>query len=496
MLNQSAFIGGVSQVEITTDDFESSVVIDLNLDFQVLDFTEDIFKTSMSGTIVINNASGWDGILGGVQGTEWITLSFVPVTSEDGQINFKGGTQRFKVYKVNQTTDKLNRFTSYIFHFTTYQFLVDSLKFEGHLSNKHIGPISTESKSESGSLTNQDYGLVNKIFDVAGFELDIGQQNTDPIDIEPTGNWINYIPSYLDDRNTPDSTSRGYYLNRGVAGINNNDENQDARPKKVFELLDDLAENAVSKENPNAANFFVWNDMKGWHFRSIDSYLRGRENEVDKVYRYDISNSEDESARIIELNSIQQVDFMDLLNKQALSSKIVYYELNPDNDFASYYATLPANLGGLQKVIGPNGLDSSIGNTAIETQAIIEGSIEYDYLKDKDKWNSVETYPLIRSNEKQFTEYTKPSFLEVPPVYMQQGIGNSSWHNSSSYDLNNTWYGWSNSSYRTVNSFYQTNPDDFFRTKFARQMDLPGDKFRVVHDNIKMAYHRFSQGIL
>lgn len=486
MLDQSAFIGGVSQVEITTDDFETSVVVDLNLDFEGLDFTEDIFSTSMSGRIILNNTSGWDGKLKGVQGTEWITLSFSPKTNKNGEQEFKGSTQRFKVYKVNQSTDRVNRFTSYIFYFTTYQFLVDSLKFEGHLSNKHIGPISTE--SESGSLTNQDYGLVNKIFDVAGFELDISRENTNPIDIESTGNWINYIPSYLDDRNTPESTRRGYYLNRDVAGINNNDENQDARPKKVFELLGELAENAVSKENPNAANFFVWHDLLGWHFRSIDSYLRDRNEEVDKVYTYDISNPNGtgEETRIIELNSIQQVDFMDLLNKQALSSKVVYYELNPDNEFASYYATLPANLGGLQKVIGPNGLDSSLGNTAIETQAIIEGSIEYDYLKDKDKWNSVETYPLIRSSEKQFSKYTQPSFLEVPPVYMQQGIGNSSWYNSSSYDLDNTWYGWYNSSYRTVNSFYQTNPDDFFRTKFARQMDLPGDKFRVVHDNIKM----------
>ena len=491
-MSNSAFKGGISQVEIGTDDSVigngSSVVVDTNRDILALDFSEDMFRNSMSGAIAIANVTGWDGQLGGVQGTEWVTITFNAKQYVDGEEKPYTVTQRFKVYKVVEKQDETNQLTVYIFHFTTYQFLIDSLKFEDHLSNRHIGPIASQSGEGTGSLTNQDYGLVNKIFDVAGFELDIGTQDEDPLDIEPTANWINYVPGYLDDRNTPDVMGEGYFLGIDTQGIYNNSENSEARPRKVFELLNELAENAVAQENSNAANFFVWHDLKGWHFRSVDSYLRGREQEVDQVYSYDISgpNSDSEVTRIIELNVLKQVDYMDLLNKQALSSKVVYYELNPEEPFAAYYATLPSSLGGLQKVIGPSGLDSSIGNTVIEQQAVVEGSLEYDYLKDRDKWNSVETYPIIRSEDKQFTNYTKPSFLEVPPIYMAQGIGRNSWFGTSSYDLNADWYGWYNSSYRTINSFYQTNPHEFFKTKFARQSDLSGEKFRIVHDDIKL----------
>ena len=493
-MEQSAFKGGISGVIIGSDNSVvgqgTSVSIDVNQDMIGVDFSEDMFRNSMSGVIVIDNTTGWDVKLDGVQGTEWITISFNCNEYIDGEKKPYSITQRFKVYKVTQSIDPTNQLTTYVFNFTTYQFLIDSLKFETHLNYKHIGPISTEPNNSNGNLTDQDYGLVNKIFDTAGFDLDMNNTSGKGLlDIEPTSNWINHVPSYLDDRNNPDYLgSSDWSYNNSLSGMHNNNENGEARPRKIFELLNELAENSVSQENPNAANFFTWHDLTGWHFRSIDSYLRNRENEVDKTYTYDISgnNSDEEVTRIIDLNVIRQVDFMDLLNKQALSSKVIYYELNPDNDFASYYATLPAALGGLQKVIGPNGLDDSIGNTVIEAQAVIEESLEYDYLKDYDKWSSVEQYPLIRSDENQYTKYTQPSFLEIPPVYLQEGIGKSSWFNSSPYDLNNNQYAYSNSSSYTRHSFDQTNPHEFFKTKFARQSDLSGEKFRIVHDKIKL----------
>ncbi len=202
-MSNSAFKGGISQVEIGTDNSVvgegSSVVVDINRDVLAVDFSEDMFRNSMSGVVAVANVSGWDGELGGVQGTEWVTISFNAKQYVDGEEKPYSITQRFKVYKVTERADETNQLTVYVFHFTTYQFLIDSLKFEDHLSNRHIGPISTQSGQNTGSLTNQDYGLVNKIFDVAGFELDVGVQDEDPIDIEPTGNWINYVPGYLDD---------------------------------------------------------------------------------------------------------------------------------------------------------------------------------------------------------------------------------------------------------------------------------------------------------
>ena len=79
-MEQSAFKGGISGVIIGSDNSVvgqgTSVSIDVNQDMIGVDFSEDMFRNSMSGTVVINNTTGWDAKLDGVQGTEWITFSF------------------------------------------------------------------------------------------------------------------------------------------------------------------------------------------------------------------------------------------------------------------------------------------------------------------------------------------------------------------------------------------------------------------------------------
>jgi hypothetical protein len=494
----TVFEGGISAIKIGTDNsvIGQGTIVDVSVssDLIGLDFTEDMFRSSLSGSIVLSNASGWDLELGGIQGTEWLTLVF---DSEEYDINGEAKPyqieQRFKIYKVSQSISETNEVTLYSLYFTTYQFLIDSVKFERHLNNNHIGPIATNSSDQTGgSLVDQDYGLVNKIFDSAGFEYDInvtGNSNIPVLDIEETNNWINFIPSYLDNRDTPDTLDESYLYNRRTSQTRGNDTQKDARPKKVFELLSELAENSVSKENPNAANYFIWNDLVGWHFRSVDSFLRGREGEVDRIYSYSPvtpnTPPSGEINTIINLNVIKQVNFLDLLNKQALSSKVIYYEMNPDNEFSQYYLTLPSALTGLQKVLGPAGIDNSIGNTVVENEAVIEGELSYDYLLDYDKWSKVEDYPLIQGFENQYTDYTLPSFLEVPPAYLADGIGKSSWFGSSSYDLNNEYYNFYQNMHRTSDSFAVTNPHEYFKTKFLRQTELSGFNFRIVHDEIK-----------
>ena len=498
----SAFSGGIKSIVIGTDNSVigsgNSVSIPLE-DLIGLDFTEDMFRSSISGTLVVGSQTAWDAKLGGVQGTEWVTFTFNSTEYEyDDNGKLVGSspytiTQRFKVYKISQSLSEANTYTTYTIHFTTYQFLVDSVKFEKHLNNNHIGPISTDYNEENREqYGNQDYGFVNKIFDAAGFDLDVtinDKNGTPALDIEATSNWINWIPSYMDDRNTTDVLADSYAY--GSTNVLRNDRTQkDARPKKIFEVLNELAENAVSKENPNASNFFVWNDLKGWHFRSVDSFLRDREGEVDRVYTYEISDTSvpdgKEITRIIDLSVIKQVDFMNLLHQQALSSKVIYYELNPDNPFAAYYLTLPPALMGLQRVIGPAGIDNSVSNTLIETQAIYESGLSYDYILDYDKWAKVEQYPLIQGFENQYTDYTLPSFLEVPPKYLTEPIGNKSWFGSSPYDYNQDVFNYTYYSHQTLYNFDVTNPHEYFKTTFLRQTELSGEKFRIVHDNIKM----------
>ena len=459
----SVYEGGISKIVIgvdgsAADGFSSraaedsgpstEVEIQFDVDLVSLDFTEDMYTNSMLGSIFLSNKTGWDAELGSVNGTEWITITFKSQTftgeGDNKTLVPVENEQRFKVYKVSNTVSEAGTYSTYALAFCSYQLLIDNPKLERHLSDKHIGPIGTK-KTGLSEFTNQDYGFVNKIFDHIQADADVsitgtvdtndGQEqiNVPVIDVEETANWINFIPSYLDNRNTENILDRYWRYGNWRDGGNRTDDSRDSRPRKVLDTLNELAENAVAKENVNASNFFVWQDLRGWHFRSVDSYLRDRqgEDDVDRTYSYDITNADvsesREIDRIIDLQVMKQVDFMDLLNVQALSSKIIYYELNPDNQFSSYYMTLPENLLGATRVIGPNGFQDGVGETLVEQQALEESALSYDYLLDYEKWSKVESYPLLQDIEEQYTDYSFPSFLESPPAYAGNGIGNSSW---------------------------------------------------------------------
>ena len=517
----SVYEGGISKIVIEVDGSVGSgfssraakdsgpskkVEIEFDIDLISLDFTEDMYTNSMLGIIFLSNRTGWDGELGSVNGTEWITITFKSQaftgTGKNKTLIPVENEQRFKVYKVSNTVSEAGTFSTYGLAFCSYQLLIDNPKLERHLSDQHIGPIGTE-KTGLSEFTNQDYGFVNKIFDHMQADADVSIRGTidgtegeeevtiPVIDVEETANWINYVPSYLDNRSSENVMDEYWRYGNFRAGQGDS-QKTDNRPKKVFDTLNELAENAVAKENTNASNFFVWQDLRGWHFRSVDSYLRDRQNkdDVDRIYSYDITNEDvpesTEIDRIIDLQVIKQVDFMDLLNVQALSSKIVYYELNPENDFASYYMTLPENLLGTTRVIGPNGFQDSVGETLIEQEALLESALSYDYLLDYEKWSKVEAYPLIQDIEEQYTDYSFPSFLETPPAYANVGPGNDSWFSSAPYDENDLTYRWYNQNrIGTEMSFRVNNRAEFFKQKFLRQTTLEGSKFRTVHDKIK-----------
>ena len=507
-----AFEGGVSSIVFSQDVSAvgekkgTQVELSLNDDLVSFDFSEDMFGTTISGSLIVTDSSGWIGKLGGLLGTEWITVTF---DSQEYSYDDSGRlretkpytiTHSFKIYKVTSATSESNNMVTYGINFTSYQYLIDSVKFEKHLNVKHIGPIATNSSEQTGgSLVDQDYGLVNKIFDSAGFEYDIStsatQTNVPILDVEETHNWVNFIPSYLDNRNTDSVLDQDYGWNNFIPG----QSQKDSRPKSIFELLNELAVNSVAKENKNAANYLCWGDLRGWHFRSIDSYLR-KENigRLDRSYTHSITNAASpirgETTRIVDLEVLKQVDYMDLINKQALSSEVIYYELNPDNEYAAYYLNLPTGMQGLQKVIGPSGLSDSIGRTIIDTQAVIQSGLSYDYLLDYNKWSRVEEYPILPDKNNLYTQYTDPSFLEIPPQFLHEGIGNTSWLGSqpmadrsgSSIESNFDQYsGRRQGDFGLLSSFRVANPQEYFRTKFLRQSTLEGSKFRTVHDKIK-----------
>ena len=100
--------------------------------------------------------------------------------------------------------------------------------------------------------------------------------------------------------------------------------------QRPFELIGQLAENAINKDNPNAVNFYFWQGIdKKWNFRSIESLIQNKE--IFQTYRGGaISGNENEKSRIINIANIRYNDLLSLQNNGGLASTMRFYRPRPD----------------------------------------------------------------------------------------------------------------------------------------------------------------------
>lgn len=96
----------------------------------------------------------------------------------------------------------------------------------------------------------------------------------------------------------------------------------------IGKLIEQAAENAVDASNPNAVNFFYWQNFENWNFKSIEQLSK---QSVEKTFSAApaIAASEDSEAskiiqRIIKPPTSTTLNEMDLLDSGALFSTMVY----------------------------------------------------------------------------------------------------------------------------------------------------------------------------
>lgn len=148
------------------------------------------------------------------------------------------------------------------------------------------------------------------------------------------------------------------------------------KPPRVSQLFQMLAENAVDDVNNNAVNFFFWQDLDGWNFRSIESINRAYQ-QVKEIKTFKISPFFNDAETIqslksgsndeIHVSSYEETDFFDLLRSYAFGSLYTFVEPKYSEDPYGRY---------------------------LDTQdSLIYQDIYYDYTEDGDRWLKIDGEP-------------------------------------------------------------------------------------------------------
>ena len=132
----------------------------------------------------------------------------------------------------------------------------------------------------------------------------------------------------------------------------------------LIQLMNDLAENAVSVNNPYAVNYLFWQDMKRWRFRSIDSLIEEQKNPVAE---YEVTMQAEKNA-LFGFHLGSEASHLHHLKNGAYKS---YYELIKPSFDDPYFEYIDF---------------SSMHSNEI---------VSYNYHDDHDKWKKIEEYPLI-----------------------------------------------------------------------------------------------------
>lgn len=381
-----------------------------------LAITEGLFEASVIGRLIIRdiNSTSEQINFGGFEDI------IIKIESPDIPDSYK--SLKFKVYNVKSVGDQIegnnidpkSNITSIKLEilFTSYEhYLLNYKEFEpiaGLTGADIISPIATSEDSDTEII-----GLVNLLesrYFKTGKDSSTTQQ---PMFIEGTYNWIWYKQNQL---MYPWSK-----LNR---------------PIKVSQLMQYLAENAVSETNQYACNFLFWQDLDRWNFRSIESLLS------EPLARVYISSSFPTKTRnIYDLQIINESNYLRLFESNAFSGKYYLVEPKWDEPYREY-------------------LDYNDSHTIKE--------IDYDYFRDYNKWKKVEKYPLIDTDVK-----TKPTVSNIV-------TDNLSGYFEPSYANRQKQVAWEHHGY----TFTNRDGSNTWQPMFD-QIELDGEICRIIQKEVK-----------
>jgi hypothetical protein len=388
-----------------------------NLMYRSMALTESLFEASVFGKMLIRDL---DSTMEQIQfsGYEQLVIKL-----ENPDIIGSYKSLRFMIYNVTVAGDQIAnnvleesvnitdnlieiQFCSYEHYLLTYK---QFQELAGLTGADIVAKIASDPKSEEpGSI-----GLVNAINQhlfKTGKDSFTTQKE---MYIEPTKNWIWY------------KQNQSLYP---WAKLN--------RPIKAAQLMQYLAEYAVSADNPYACNFLFWQDLDRWNFRSIESLLK---EPVEKVYTSSFFPMF--SSTIYNLDIVSESNYLRLFEGNAFAGKYYLVEPQWDQPYREF-------------------LDFSEAHSVRE--------ITYDYFRDYKKWKHVEKYPMLDSNVN-----TKPTTNNI----VNDAI---SGYFSPSYSNRENRTEWEHHGYTYSNRDGKITWQPMFD-----QTDLDGETCRIIQKGIK-----------
>lgn len=279
---------------------------------------ENIFNPLMSGTLIVKDIGDWSNEIN-LKTFDQLSVSFVSKKRDaelDGSISGSVlGTNNliFEITNIKNTVNLANQ------------------AFQNALENTRVITIEFVSKSIiSKELLSSLLGDENFIGPIASNDnVNVTLDGEEGTSITMTG-FNSYIQEKLGMSIDADPTFNYCYLKR------NNVSYPWGKLKgqpTILQTLQYLAENAVNSENNASVNYLFWQDLDGFHFRSISSLIN-QGNQQETEFAYDFNDVELFTTTIHSFETLTEFDALKLINSDVYFSW--YERFTPD--FSDPYA--------------------------------------------------------------------------------------------------------------------------------------------------------------
>ena len=305
----------ISQLELYPRDttFQDETIL-----FNSVTIEEDMFAESIFGSIEFIDSS------------ENLYLTNQIVLNDPVTISFNGDTFNFQITDINITSDLASkqtigpnsRPTKIVVRFASNAFLTQN--FNTTFFEDFIGKISITENDKDKEKYLPEVELpaatsaVEEFKPLLGFvQTQIAPALNKPLNANSTFNdiWLKHDPTH-------------YPYSKIGSSL------------RISQIMNYICEYACDINNYNAVNFFFWEDLFSWNFRSIESLLEEQKNISDKDLPYFTpSTDENYAGAIVSMEVINAILPNKLLDGGAFVSEYVRVKPNWDSSYSSFLDT-------------------------------------------------------------------------------------------------------------------------------------------------------------
>jgi len=336
-----------------------------------LSIDENIFNPLMSGTLIVKDVGDWSNELN-LKTFDQLFISFVSKRRGielDGNISGSVLSTNNLIFEITNIKNTVN---------------LANQAFQNGLENTKVITIEFVSKSIiSKELLSSLLGDENFIGPIASnSNVNVTLDGEESQSITMTG-FNSYIQEKLGMSIDADPTFNYCYLKR------NNVSYPWGKLKgqpTILQTLQYLSENAVDSENSASVNYLFWQDLDGFHFRSISSLIADS-NQQETSFTYNFSDVELFTTTIHSFETLTEFDEFKLINSDVYFSW--YERFTPD--FSDPYADYVDSTVALKKQkISYNGMTAYGEYPHIESggvlneELIVDNEIKFPESRRKD----------------------------------------------------------------------------------------------------------------